>query len=79
MVPPRPTVPSPILVEALCSDSNLEMEWLWYACRMPTVAEREYCLKRALHINPNNRSIQDELRRMTTRPNWWFRLSMAVK
>jgi hypothetical protein len=43
-----------LLAQALHEDSNLEMDWLWYAANMRSVAERRYCLQRALTINPHS-------------------------
>lgn len=43
-----------LLAQALQEHSNLEMDWLWYAANMPSVAERRYCLQRALTINPHS-------------------------
>lgn len=54
--------PSLVLAKALFEDSNLELEWLWVADRVPTIEERRYCLRRAHYINPNNRQTQSELK-----------------
>lgn len=56
---------STLLLEAIRGDSNLEMEWLWFASRMTEIFEREYCLKRALYINPCNHATQYELHQIT--------------
>ncbi|MBL8161466.1 MAG: hypothetical protein JNJ61_05720 [Anaerolineae bacterium] len=52
---------SALLMQAINDDSNLELDWLWYANQMTSSAERSYCLARALHINPDNRATQKEL------------------
>ncbi len=52
---------SMLLIEAIRDGSNLEMEWLWFASRMTDMIEREYCLKRALYINPRNQATRHEL------------------
>lgn len=59
------TRPSPLLTEALREDSNREMDWLWWARQVIDSGEKAYCLKRALHINPNSRPARDALRRIT--------------
>src|SRR5688572_12680463 len=41
-------------VQALHENSNLEMDWLWYAANMTGDVERRYCLNRALAINPQS-------------------------
>ena len=41
-------------VQALHENSNLEMDWLWYAANMTGDVERRYCLDRALMINPHS-------------------------
>ncbi|MDQ2996446.1 MAG: hypothetical protein M3R61_05240 [Chloroflexota bacterium] len=43
-----------LFAQALQEHSNLEMDWLWYAANMPSIAERRYCLQRALTINPHS-------------------------
>jgi hypothetical protein len=35
-------------------DSNLELDWLWYATNMTSSAHKRYCLRRALEINPDS-------------------------
>ncbi|MCA9887238.1 MAG: hypothetical protein KC546_02655 [Anaerolineae bacterium] len=56
--------PSPTFVEAIREDSNREIEWLWYAAKMQSLAEKEYCLRRALYINPLSAATLHELRRL---------------
>lgn len=60
---PRNTVPhpSPLFAEALRTDSNLELEWLWLAERLANDAERAYSLRRALYINPANETARRKL------------------
>src|SRR5437867_197188 len=43
-----------LFVQALHENSNLELDWLWYAANMPGDVERRYCLNRALAINPQS-------------------------
>src|SRR4051812_15775061 len=43
-----------LFAQALHENSNLEMDWLWYAANMCSVAERRYCLHRALTINSHS-------------------------
>jgi hypothetical protein len=43
-----------LFTQARLEDSNLELDWLWYAANMRTAAERRYCLHRALAINPQS-------------------------
>jgi hypothetical protein len=43
-----------LFVRALHENSDLEMDWLWYAANMTRDIERRYCLKRALEINPHS-------------------------
>ena len=43
-----------LFAQALHEDSNLEMDWLWYAANMTSAVERRYCLNRALTINPHS-------------------------
>jgi hypothetical protein len=43
-----------LFAQALHENSNLEMDWLWYASNMPGDIERRYCLRRALEINPHS-------------------------
>ena len=43
-----------LFVQALHENSNLEMDWLWYAANMTGDVERRYCLNRALAINPQS-------------------------
>jgi hypothetical protein len=43
-----------LFAQALHENSNLELDWLWYAANMTRDLERRYCLKRALEINPDS-------------------------
>ncbi len=52
---------SSVLKEAMQEDYNRELEWLWVADEVPTTCEREYCLRRALYINPISRKAQHGL------------------
>jgi ABC-type antimicrobial peptide transport system ATPase subunit len=48
-----PSAPySDLLVKALREDSNLVVEWLWYAANMTSKEEQRYCLQRALLLDP---------------------------
>ena len=43
-----------LFIQALHENSNLELDWLWYAANMTGDVERRYCLNRALAINPQS-------------------------
>jgi hypothetical protein len=43
-----------LFAQALYENSNLELDWLWYAANMTHDIERRYCLKRAIQINPDS-------------------------
>lgn len=43
-----------LFAQALREDSNLEMDWLWFATQVTCERDRHYCLKRALAINPHS-------------------------
>jgi hypothetical protein len=43
-----------LFAQALHENSNLELDWLWYAANMTSDVERRYCLDRALTINPHS-------------------------
>jgi hypothetical protein len=53
--------PSITLQQAINEDSNLEIDWLWFAEQMTDPAEIRYCLSRALYINPNSRAATAQL------------------
>ncbi len=55
--------PSAIFLEAVAEGSNRERDWLWYAEQMSSEGERRYCWERALYINPDSRTAQDNLAR----------------
>ncbi|SRR5258707_14903589 len=43
-----------LFVLAVRKDSNLAMDWLWLAGQLEDPNERQYCVKRAHYIDPNN-------------------------
>src|SRR5690242_11519903 len=45
---------SVLLAQAHAEDSNLELDWLWYAGQLEDAGERHYCAQRALQINPQS-------------------------
>jgi hypothetical protein len=49
-----PSQMSGLLAQAFSEDSNLGLDWLWYATQMHDVYERRYCLERAQHIYPQS-------------------------
>ena len=49
-----PSQMSGLLAQAFAENSNLELDWLWYATQMYDVDERHYCLQRAQHIYPQS-------------------------
>jgi hypothetical protein len=54
---------SVLLAQALAEDSNLKLDWLWYAGQLEDAGERHYCLQRALQINPQSELARRELAR----------------
>jgi len=52
---------SSVLEDAMQEDYNRELEWLWVADLVTSTREREYCLRRALYINPISRKAQHRL------------------
>lgn len=52
---------SAVLEDAIQEDYNRELEWLWVADIVPNAREREYCLRRALYINPTSRKARHGL------------------
>jgi hypothetical protein len=76
--------PTPVFAEALRTDSNLELEWLWFAAQIERDDERAYCLRRALYINPDSPVALQELQRMGNAPEcgtaqeWRTRLARVV-
>jgi hypothetical protein len=57
---------SALFMEAIREDSNLEMDWLWLARQVKSRNEREFALRRALHINPRSEAAQRALRNLET-------------
>jgi hypothetical protein len=53
-----------LLARALQEDSNLELDWLWYAANMTSSAHQRYCLRRALEINPDSEMAQRALAKL---------------
>jgi len=53
-----------LFVQALHENSNLELDWLWYAANMTRDSERRYCLNRALEINPHSDLAQSALAKL---------------
>src|SRR5215212_4044239 len=49
-----PSQMSRLLAQAFAENSNLELDWLWYASQMHDVDERRYCVERAQHIYPQS-------------------------
>lgn len=56
---------SELMSQALQEDSNLEIDWLYYASRLERDDERCYCLQRALDINPGNQWARREIARLS--------------
>src|SRR5687768_1615039 len=63
-----PSQMSGLLAQAFSENSNLELDWLWYATQMYNVDEQRYCVERARHIHPQSavESPALELRTMET-------------
>ena len=57
-----------LFVQALHENSNLELDWLWYAANMTSAAERRYCLHRALAINPHSSLARSALAKLPKQP-----------
>jgi hypothetical protein len=53
-----------LFAQALHENSNLEMDWLWYAANMTRDSERRYCLNRALEINPESSLARNALAKL---------------
>jgi hypothetical protein len=53
--------------EALREDSNLAMDWLWWATRVTSPADRRHCLERALRIDPRCDEARAELAALSRR------------
>jgi hypothetical protein len=54
--------PSAVLAEMIRDGSNYEHEWLWAAQRVDDLQEKQYCLQRALYINPQSIDARRQLR-----------------
>lgn len=55
--------------QALQEDSNLEMDWLWLATKVSSIAQRRYALERALHINPRSAAAKRGIKQLCRRPD----------
>jgi hypothetical protein len=55
-----PLRPSDLFAQALRDDSQLAMDWLWLCSQVSSVAEKRYCLDRALAINPHSEIARSE-------------------
>jgi hypothetical protein len=64
-VPVNPAGAVGAFPDALREDSNLEMDWLWWATRVTAVPEQRYCLLRALWINPRSDLARHELAKLS--------------
>jgi hypothetical protein len=57
-----------LFVQALHENSNLELDWLWYAANMTSDFERRYCLNRAHTINPHSDLVRSALAKLPKQP-----------
>jgi len=57
--------------QALHENSNLELDWLWYAANMTVETERCYCLQRALEINPDSTLARRALAKLPQHVRGW--------
>jgi hypothetical protein len=55
-----------MFAQACYENSNLEMDWLWYAANMTGDAERRYCLERAQALNPASDMAKQALARLSS-------------
>jgi tetratricopeptide (TPR) repeat protein len=55
----------PLLKEILRENPADENAWLWLHVCVEDVAQKKYCLQRALEINPHNQSARNALRKLT--------------
>lgn len=62
------TTPDDLFLQGLRENSNLEMDWLWLATQVGCDAERRYCLRRALAINPESRLARRGLAHLQKHP-----------
>jgi hypothetical protein len=53
-----------MFAQARYENSNLELDWLWYAANMTSDAERRYCLERARAINPESEMVKQALAKL---------------
>ncbi len=53
-----------LLAEALREDSNVAMDWIWYASKLTRDNERRYALWRALEIDPHSELARRELHQL---------------
>lgn len=54
-------VAAALFAEAVRANSNLELDWLWLASRVTGAFERDFCLRKALQINPTSELARREL------------------
>lgn len=52
---------SELFMQALQTDSNMEMDWLWLADNVTSDFEREYSLAKALYVNPGSEEARTQL------------------
>lgn len=50
-----------LFVQAVCDNSNLELDWLWLATKLVREHEKRYCWEQALRINPRSEAARREL------------------
>lgn len=55
---------SEIFSRALTDNSNVAMDWLSYAAQLRDPAERRYCTRKALQIDPESEVVRAEARRL---------------
>ena len=53
-----------LFATALRANSNLSLDWLWLYMQLSDSGAKQYCLERALDINPLDQFIHDELARL---------------
>ena len=58
-----------LFAQARDEDSNLELDWLWYAANMTSTAHRRYCLRRAIEINPDSEMARRQLAKLALHEN----------
>lgn len=57
-----------IFMQAVQEHSNLEMDWLWLATKVSSIAQCRYALERALQINPRSALAKRGLAQIRRRP-----------